>query len=387
MSLTYEQLDEATLRELLLGKMREKKTLTGVDLDNAQKDLMDINSALSQAVSDRHAETRQLNEVDKSRNTTQTSSATNARLRELKSACDDVPIYSAGKNLSLFLSKLNNINSIYVESDEPKTLAILEESFVRCSKTRLSTDFLTKLTNSTSSVSTFAEFREYMVTNHESSVSVYQRLDEISQCMPSTGESYIDYAARLENIKHDIGLSILAKWKAKFGGQKMEFDDVMSMVAGQHLCQAIQGSPNRDCFKFIASDLDNCWSATSIAVKAAAICDKMKLDGSNHMVAGFASQAQGNGGPKRGNSPKQHNAGARPNGDGKNKFKRTFKPNPEKDCFAYLDGFCPAGQECGWKHDPLKMGIGRPSRPKRESDTSNTGNVAKSMVSMTGFCQ
>jgi len=339
----YDKIDEQTLRQLFLTRMSDLKALTGQDMINAEADVGLILKALNATVEERENSEK----LASQRTTTTTSNPSqqaNAQLRELKSAVDECPQFGAGKNLDLFLSNLSNVYLVYSKHNSPDIEKLLEESFIRAAKNRLSNDFLTRLNNSGEKISDFEQFKTYMIENHETSTSVFQRLDTLWSLQPKNAESFIDFSARLENKCHEVNLSIKAKFKKQFPDRQMTVDDYGKVITGQILVQAIQSSNRKDCYKFIASDLDSCWSANQIATKAASICAKLKQDnGGEPIVAGFAGTVS------NGNKF----------GGGETKKRTRAKPDPSKPCFGWLEGECKRGTTCGYEHDPAKRGIGR----------------------------
>lgn len=229
--------------------------------------------------------------------------------------------------------------------------------------------------NSETSVTSFTEFKLYLIGAHQSKLTHFQRLNRLWEIMPKQSESFVDVAARLENEAHDVMVSIEALYKAKHKGGEMPSKALLDLVLRQIMLTHISASKHRDVFKYIVSDLDGAWTASSVAIKAATVIDRCKSNDTDAAPT-FAAVTS---------APVVSQPSAKSNGSGggaargkKSNARKQGKVTPSKelDCWFYLDGHCKKGDNCPWRHDEAKFGTGRPSK-----------DVSTSLVTLPSFRQ
>ena len=348
-------LDQATLRQLLLDTLAKHKSETdATKLEELNTQIGIIKKHLKLAVNaDKEAE------VEATLNLTEskiTSSEKQTAHRELQATISKLPKYAPGMDVHVHLNKLTNLYELYVRDRDDATK--LEETFVRNAKTQLHDAYLTQLTNSSETVDTYEDFKAYMIKHHQSKETHFQQLNKLWQLEPRESENYVDFAARLENTAHEIQMGIVNKWKKENNvTTDMTSKAVFDMITSQILIQHIQAS-HKDCYRFIANDLDKDWTAKEVANRAKTTLDRVKSESLES--PSYVAEVE----PQWSDSPMPHTGGG---GNNKkkstrrdNKKKKKVTPNKNSDCWFFLDGKCKKGDNCPWKHDPAKFGTGRP---------------------------
>ena len=359
-------MDQQTLRELLKTNVAEYlKMAEGADKTTKAADIKLMKDELSRL----YKEDEQA-KLEATVNSSVNGGRNQERmviLREIKASLDSVPVFGAGMDVHVFLNRLSNLYELHVKGNSEYDK--LEETFLRNCKQRISDSYLTQLVNSGEQVITFEEFKSYMISIHESKETHFQKLNKLWTMMPKEKESFVDFAGKLENQAHEVMLSIYGRWKKDHPSDKeIPMKACFNLFLGQILLQHIQSSKHSDVYKFIAADLDKAWTASEVANKALTIADRIK----HEVDATCFSVETGN---------KWSNKVATVGGGGKdsqkskkkdNKKKSQFaKPTKDKDCFAWLDGNCERGDNCGYAHAPAKKG----TRQKKDE--------AVSMVTLT----
>ena len=349
-----QDMDQATLRQLLV----ERTKAWCAETDQTKKDelLAEINvmkKELSDAV-------QKENKLKLENTTFSENKVVSAHAqREIMNSLSSIPSFAPGMDVHLHINRLQNLFNIYVSGRDNEDQ--LEPTFVRNAKKLLNDSYMTQLVNSGKSTDTWDEYKSYLVGTHESKLTHFQRLNQLFEITPREKESFVDLAGRLENMSHEIRLSILAQWKKNHATDtdipsKAMFD----LISAQILIQHIQQSKHRDCYKYIASDLEKDWTCSEVANRAVTILDRVKTDQAQPTSASFVAEwSEPNNGDN--NTPTKKK-------DKKKQKKSKFTPDPNKDCWYWMDPVkgCKKGDKCGWRHDPAKKGVGRP-KPESEA--------------------
>ena len=361
MTSVYNNLDITSLRQILSDKAKVRNTLGGAgNEDELQAVDVDITTIANLI------KTILLTQPDNKNNVFSSDSQLKQEklivLREIKSSVDNVPKFSVGSDVHVFINQLENIHRLHVQ--QHKNDENVENAFLRASKQLLADSYLTQMLNSSEETNTFETFRSYLVKTHSSKLTHFQRLNKLWEVCPKSSESMVDTASRLENLAHEVLTSLVAVWKLRAPSDTdIPSKNLLDLVLGQIMLTHIASSKHKDTYKYIVSDLDTCWTASEVAAKAATIIDRCK----NTDVPSIAAFHVGN---------KSNDNGGIRSSDTKSKFKKNkTTPNKNQDCYFYIDGNCKKGEQCGWKHDPAKFNTGR----KRSNEQT------MSMISLPNF--
>lgn len=297
-------------------------------------------------------------------------------LREIKATVDQVPRFKAGNDVHLFLNQLSNVYEIHVKN---QTGSGIENAFLRATKQRLNDASLTQLVNSGEAVDTWTQFKLYMVKTHEPKSTHFQRLGKLRNILPSSNGSWSELAARLENQGHECHTSLLAKYTMTHKGETEIPSKVMiDLYNCDLMLMHMQMSKTKNVYEKICNLLDDCWTPAEIANKADTIVDRIKYNDVTDVMDSFYNGRNGYGndvnGRDSGNGGNGNSSGSAKNKNDKNKRKKAT-PSKDKDCWFHMDGKCRKGEQCGWRHEPAKFGIGRP----------NKNDQVESMVALSDY--
>ena len=350
----FSDLDEATLRALLLEALKELKTLTGANATAKEEEIEKIKTWLKEACDER---------VRKAAGLTETltvggsNSERNQRLRDLKMAVDSIPRFSPGMCVQVFINQLNNKHKLYVECDEDDDQTVLEASFLRHAQSRLCDEFLTTITNESKTFGSMDDFTKYLIDNYDSKQTLYQRMETLLSHQLKTNENYSEFNARLSNCGHELLLMMTERAKTSFTDKTLTPKRFMEILMGQIFLNSVP----REVYKLMAPNLEDVWSVSELANKALQISDRVTDFGES---GGYVAKAgkQFNGGSFGGNERRRRDN------------KRI--PLADQKCYFWMDGDCKKGDECPRRHDPEDFGVGR---PKRKTDEQ------MAMVSLASF--
>ena len=350
----YAGMDLVSLRQSLGQKVTERSngTLTADQLKPIDDEMALIKAALNDKIAEGGADDGDL----KKGSDNAIKQETLIRLREVKASVDCVAKFTPNTDVYVFLGQLNNVYELNVKGQSDNC----EQSFLRAAKQRLCDSYLTQMLNSGKVVTTFAEFKSYMIVAHESKLTHFQRLNRLWEIAPKSNESMVDVASRLENEAHDVMISVEATYKAKHANVDMPSKALLDLVLGQIMLSHIASSKHRSALKYIVTDLDDAWTASQVAMKAATIIDRTKDDDASTAPT-FAIASAPVAGKAEGKSGGYGGGAARGKWNGAKKQGRVT-PSKDRDCWFYLDGHCKKGDSCPWRHDSAKCGTGRPRK-------------------------
>ena len=133
------------------------------------------------------------------------------RIQMLQMEMKSVKRLEPGHNVETFLSGLQNIFAIHVAPYQQKFPQI-ENDFCRMCQGRLHQTYLTTLLATKKEYDTFEKLNNYLANTYASQMSNFQVLSKLWTLDFRAGESYRDYAARLDIETTNACRSIMAKW-------------------------------------------------------------------------------------------------------------------------------------------------------------------------------
>ena len=208
---------------------------------------------------------------------------------------DRIGVFVPGMEVAVFLAKAENCYQLHV-----KKCPSIEPDFVVRLKGRLSDDFKTTLWQSNVATDTYKDFVSYMKTQHETRASAFQLVERFAAVEIREGESYLDYARRIEAKGIDMQKSLDLKFEKSnpkpASAQEtivMDRHQLRRLMEGTFVLQTIHRR-NPEVYDFILADLDECWSATDIALKATVRTERAEAKSTVAAAANFAKPAQGN---------------------------------------------------------------------------------------------
>ena len=338
----YADLDETTLRQLLLDAMKDLKTLSGTEATAKEEEIEKIKNWLKEACGERIRKAVGLTET---MTVNGSNSERNQRMRDLKMAVDSIPRFSPGMCVQVFINQLSNKFKLYVECDNEDDQAALEASFLRHAQSRLCDEFLTTITNESETFSSMDDFTKYLIDNYDSKQTLYQRMETLLSHQLKTNENYSEFNARLSNCGHELLLMMTERAKTSFTDKTLTPKRFMEILMGQIFLNSVP----REVYKLMAPNLEDVWSVSELTNKAMQISDRVTDFGES---SGYVARTR-----------KQFNGG-----DGYEKRRRDNKriPLADQKCYFWMDGDCKKGDECPRRHDPEDFGVGRPKRKAEE---------------------
>ena len=354
----YADLDEVTLRQLLLEAVKANSTLSGGEKTAKEEEIDKIKVWLKEACDERLRREAGLTETI---NASGSNSERNQRMRDMKMSVDSIPRFTPGMCIQVFINQLNNKYKLYVECDDKSDQAALETSFLRHAQSRLCDEFLTQITNESKVFDSFDGFTKYLMDNYDSKQTLYQRMETLLSHQLKTNENYSEFHARLSNCGHEVLLMMSERAKTSFGDKKLTAKRFMEILMGQIFLNSIP----KQVYTLMAPNLDDVWSVSELATKAMAIKDRVTDFGES---GGYLAKAKNR--ENGGSSGDGGYNGARKRRDNKR------VPIADQKCYFWMDGACRKGDDCPRRHDPNDFGVGRPSKKVDEP---------MSMVSLASF--
>ena len=271
-------------------------------------------------------------------------------LTEMRSQIESIPVFGPGSDLTLFLTGVENVYSIFVKSNRK-----FEANFLRMVEGRLAQAFLTRVCNQTPAIDTYDKLKKYLEQHHGSKKTCYQQLDELYDIEPSANQMR-DYAIQLENACNDLYI----KLADKFSKEDKTFDAraMLDLVGAQIYVRNLKHHAPVACYNSIVNSLSSCWDVNSVATHAQSYLERVvkedDLTAPNAFFGGRTKQ-------KPANKDKKKTA----KGDKKEKKKGI--------CFKWRDtGECKY-KNCWYDHPP------RDELNQRDNEESNGQYVLKPM--------
>ena len=285
---------------------------------------------------------------------------------------NEVPIFSSGQDVHIWLNKLESYWKLYVATD---TTGLMEKHFIQSAKSRLCSEYLHAMLGSASATDTFEQMKDYMKKNHASKITVFQILDTLWGMDQKDSENFRDFGIRLDDKANEAKNIIFAKFKEwaesnEESATEMKADDIFKLVSGQVFLQNLKNK-HGVVYNNICNDLDKTWSANEIALKAMTFSDRMASseDSRNQGSVPDAFTVQ------RGkNSNSNSNKGSR----NQNNSRNSNNPRQDKqNCWNFtITGKC-TRDKCPFFHSREEQKLYRELKDRENKKGGNTGKDAK----------
>ena len=246
---------------------------------------------------------------------------------------NQVPIFSSGQDVHVWLNKLDVYYNLYVAKSKHK--AIMEQHFLETAKGQICVEYLTNMNASGVDTDTYEKFKAYMKHHHASKISIYQILDKFWETDLSESETLRDLGIRLDDKATEAFNIITAKFKewtkadSSETERDMEIKDIVKVISGQVFLQVLKNK-KPSIYNFICNDLDRTWTAADIANKAMTFSDRLSSEETqNQGVVPSAFPARKD--DKKSNS--------------------TRRSETKEHCGYFLRGRCRFGDKCPKIHD------------------------------------
>ena len=201
----------------------------------------------------------------------------NRRFREVADYCSKLTQFGPGSNVTTFLKDCQVIFDMAVANSEGTKL---EPEFCRRIMMQFSSDYASAANDfsARSPLTTFSSLKSYLRETYESKTSAYMHYQLFDSMEKSPTESISDFAIRVDRTKREVGAIVFDKFsrhqknlvKKENEAEKTEMSaqDLLDFMAGQIVLRSLKS--DKEAYNhLVASDLDKCWNASSIATKAA----------------------------------------------------------------------------------------------------------------------
>ena len=368
-----ENIDLKSMEFEFLQEFRMKQYLRLVDLNLEGEEKKEQADNLKEFIVTLDAECkRREQEIGKKvpkEETGQTKSVANFMSHEIKGMSNviatEVPIFSSGQDVHIWLNKLESYWKLYVAND---TSGFMEKHFIQSAKSRLCSEYLHAMLGSSDATNTFEEMKSYMKKNHASKMSVFQILDTLWEMDQKDSENFRDFGIRLDDKAKEAENIIDAKfkeWAEANQGSEMKISDIYKLVSGQVFLQSLKNK-HRVVYNNICNDLDKTWSANEIALKAMTFSDRMaSSDESRNQGSvpdAFTAQRGRNSNSNSNKSPRNQNNSRQEN---------------KRNCWHFTStGKCPR-ERCYFTHSQEERKMFKELRGRENKNGNNKGNDAK----------
>ena len=246
---------------------------------------------------------------------------------------NQVPIFSSGHDIHVWLNKLDIYYQLYVAKSDHKDL--MEKHFVQTAKGQICVEYLNNMGASGANTDTYDGLKAYMKQHHASKVSVYQILDKCWEMSRNETETLRDFGIRLDDRVTEATNIIEAKFKewaeseSRVENTEITVKDYSKVMSGQMFLQVLKNQ-NQNIYNFICNDLDKTWSGAEIANKAMTYSDRLTSE-----------ESQNQGTVPSAFPAKHEDKSSNP----------TRRTQPQKSCAYYLTSGCWKGVQCDKYHD------------------------------------
>ena len=205
--------------------------------------------------------------------------------KDIRERVSRIPEFDARSEVAIFIRECETVFDTLVKDQDSQ----VEVEFVRKLKCRLDQPYLAALNSSGQSMTTFSEFKSYMEANHQSKESHYQHLEKLEALEIGDNQNYRDYALKVDAVVDQIKTVVKARWdsrilhsqsvKTESNTQatvpKMTCDDLYNIFAGMYVLKAVKR--DQTTYMAICHELDQCWSAKDVALKASNVAERKVL--------------------------------------------------------------------------------------------------------------
>ena len=279
--------------------------------------------------------------------------------KDMRCAIERIPTFDASGEASEFLENLKNCFLNYV-----KGTPSLEGRFVKAAITRLSTSYQTQINNSSKTITSYDELKEYIELNWSSQLTVYQKISEMFDIDAEHG-NWTAYASQLQNKSSSVLRFIEDAW-ARENSDKgtVTAKKLMELWSVMIFLDKLRGGKDESAYTYIVGTLDKVWDLPAVVAKAKGYLDRTKGDesgvsggffGSNRARKAQRNQSNGQTGGQQKSQPKAKND-QKADSSAKKEMSEKLKTFIEKHpgvCYGWANGKCKIeekGKQCRWKH-------------------------------------
>ena len=289
------------------------------------------------------------------------------KITELDNALRRVKKFGPGVSAEDFLENLDHQYHIYVKS-QLEEFPYLEQEFVKRCTSSMNGVYISQMLNSGEKIETFEQFKAYVNSNYGTKRSNFQVLNDCFSLQPHDGESFIDFAARLDISIRKASTRIVSRHKQKMktstNPDPVVSPEVVFELTGALLMAQMVQRTNKKVYDLMCKHMDEHEDAIKVGAEAQKLYDRgVRIDddveiinygssgnvGKYGTASGHAKPSNSDASNKSRNtngnrSGKQGGKGGKPNKKGGNSKSGT---NPDgtckwgPKCFKFAKGTCP----------------------------------------------
>ena len=300
------------------------------------------------------------------------------KIMELNDALKSVRKFGPGVPAEDFIETLTQKYKIFVK---PKLneYSFLEAEYVNRCLDAMHPTYVNQALNSGEEIKTFEDFKRYVNKVHGTKQSNFQILNQSFSLQPNEGESFNDFAARLDISFRQAATRIIGRHKAQkktaTNPDPVVSPEVVFELAGALVMAQMVRKTNKPIYDQMCRKMDEYDDALRVGAEAQKLHDRgVRPDDENETVHYGGHGGAGKNGTFNG-QPKGNHTSANSKGKGNN-GNRTGKPGrgkPSKKSATNADGTCKWGSKC------IKFPKGTCPHPHKDvtahvADTNDGGN-------------
>ena len=280
------------------------------------------------------------------------------KITELDNALKRIKKFGPGVSAEDFLENLDHQYHIYVKS-QLNEFPYLEQEFVKRCTSSMNGVYISQMLNSGENIETFKQFKAYVISNYGTKRSNFQVLNDCFSLQPHDGESYSDFAARLDISVRKASSRIVARHKAKkktaTNPDPVVSPEVCFELTGALLMAQVVQRTNKPVYDLMCQKMDEYEDAIKVGAEAQKLYDRgVRSDGDVEIINYGSSGNAGKYGSASGHAKLSNsdasNKGRSTNGNRSGKpGGKSGKPNKKggnSKSGTNPDGTCKWGSKC-----------------------------------------
>ena len=283
--------------------------------------------------------------------TTNQSYERSLKIMELNDALKSVRKFGPGVPAEDFLETLDQKYKIFVQPNL-KEYSFLEAEYVKRSLDAMHPTYVNQALNSGEEIKSFEDFKRYVNKVHGTKQSNFQILNKSFSLQPNEGESYNDFAARLDISFRQAATRIIGRHKAlkktATNPDPVVSPEVVFQLASALVMAQMVRKTNKPIYDQMCRKMDEYDDALRVGAEAQKLHDRgVQPDDNVETVHYGGHGGTGKNGTSNGQT-KGNNDSANNKGKGKN-GNRSGKPGrgkPPKKKPTNADGTCRWGTKC-----------------------------------------
>ena len=300
------------------------------------------------------------------------------KIMELNDALKTVKRFGPGVLAEDFLEQLHQKYEIFVKPNL-KEFPFLEAEYVKRSLDAMHPTYVNQALNSNEEMKSFEDFKRYVAKVHGSKQSNFQILNKCFSLQHHEGESYNDFAARLDISFRQAATRIISRHKAQkrtaANQDPAVAPEVVFELAGALVMAQMVRRTNKPIYDQMCRKMDEYEDAVKVGAEAQKLFDRgVRADDVEtvHYGGNGGSAKYGSPNQSKGNNTSANNKGKGSNG---NRSGKPVKGKPQKKSGNTRNATNPDGT-CRWGDKCFKFARGACPYPHAGA-TAHTADAVK----------